>query len=183
MLGNGTLTAQRAGSSYATGQTGQISESHTLTITGVTGSDGTPNNKISGMTTGCRHDLHGVPYSPSTSSTTNLYKVVASYPDGSGRNVVPHISTSAIIASYSDLQGHAEIVTADPVAVAPPVANHPSGLSRNVRYSAASRRDFVERPPRAFLMAGPRELGRSGSWKSPSGQAIFPFVKHALPQQ
>lgn len=46
MLGNGILTIQSGGSSYTTGQTGQISEGQTLTVTGITDPDGAP-KKIS----------------------------------------------------------------------------------------------------------------------------------------
>ncbi|MET3595343.1 VCBS repeat-containing protein, partial [Mesorhizobium shonense] len=112
MLGNGILSVQGAGSTYTTGQTGQISEGQTLTVTGITDPDGAP-KKVSyqwyvsyddGATwqaiSGATGTSYAIPYSSSTSSTTVLYKVIASYPEGSGKNAVTDSTTSAIFSVH-----------------------------------------------------------------------------------
>ncbi|TIV59092.1 MAG: hypothetical protein E5V80_15440, partial [Mesorhizobium sp.] len=79
-------------------------------MTGITDPDGAP-KKVSyqwyvsydeGATwqaiSGATATSYAIPYSSSTSSTTALYKVVASYPEGSGKNAVTDSATSAIFS-------------------------------------------------------------------------------------
>ncbi|TGT57301.1 hypothetical protein EN813_038340 [Mesorhizobium sp. M00.F.Ca.ET.170.01.1.1] len=80
--------------------------------------------------------------------------VVASYLDGGKKNVVANTTTNAIIASCTNDHCNTEIVTADPVPVAPAAVTHQSWITREPSIPRSPR----DRNAR-FLSTNPREFG------------------------